>query len=71
MEYQSGFCFKKCGCRKIRVIERIMRKRAEKKLTQSCEKSGTLSNQRNARFFAQDMQNFRRFLANIARFLAI
>ena len=68
MEYQSGFCFKKCGCRKIRVIERIMRKRAEKKLTQSCEKSGTLSNQRNARFFAQDMRFFRRFFAFLAKF---
>ena len=71
MEYQSGFCFKKCGCRKIRVNERILRKRAEKKLTQSCEKSGTLSNQRNARFFAQDMLFFAVFFAILAGFRVI
>ena len=50
------------------VNERNLRKQTEKKMTQSCKKSGTTTNQHNARFFAQDMQIFCHFSANIARF---
>ena len=50
------------------VNERNLRKKTEKKLTPSCEKSGTTTNQHNARFFARYMQIFCRFFAIIARF---
>ena len=51
------------------VNERNLRRQTEKKMTKSWEKSGvTTTNQHNAPFFAQDMQIFCRFFANIARF---
>ena len=50
------------------VNEGNLRKQTEKKMIQSCKKSGTTTNQHNAHFFAQDMQIFCRFFANIARF---